>query len=1011
MEQANSVRDYRQAPMSQDAELLSKIYHLVRGDLDRAVFPAPDIGRLLDSMEYVRVSRVSAFWKHGDLDERWQLAQSVCDWVSGLYGQGCPWTFLLRGSGANIECWFGGSAGEIDRESFVSTLLAALPDARFRTDLDLDRSSISALRHAVVLTGTPSSRVEQKDRSGAADQVEKVCRGLLGANWAYLIYARPLPASDITQHINQVSQEIRDVHATFLLKAAAADERNRLALRYVELLEAKLKRLEEGRSLGMWDMYPLLLTSHPNLLGRAQGLLHSAFAGPDSLPDPIRARICSPSSAENPSLEPRTSREAAVLARPPWEDYPGYAVIDFARFGLDADPPPARSSAILVGDIMDRGRKTGNALRLDARDLAKHALIVGVTGSGKTNTCFALLDQLWNSGKGTPFLVIESAKAEYRTLLKKRGFTGLNVFTVGDESCSPLRLNPFEVPEGVLVQSHIDYLKSLFAAAFVLYPPMPYVLEQSIQEIYEDRGWDLAQNVNRRGRNSSRRFPTLADLATKVKTVIERMGYDERITMDVTAGLTARIDQLRLGGGKGLMFDTRRSIDPEFLFSTPCLIELKHIVSDDEKAFLMGLILIRLYEFYEAGPKGSTDQLRHVTLIEEAHRLLRNVSTEQGSEVTANPKGRAIEVFANILSEIRAYGEGIFIAEQIPVKLTPDAIKNTNLKIVHRLVAEDDRKVVGATMNLTEAQERYLATLRTGEAVAYTEGAQKPLLLTIPLSPSKSEGINISSADVQQAMSVFWKRNRGLRLRYAACNDCGSGGDNCASNLPARSRSDTLSQEAFLRLWNTLRLNKALVSEAFLDFQRWLERGPRTSQRANAPFCTFVQMVDAEVERQGEFWGWTYEDVERVIDLSCSIVGRIAATVRSVERKALEASIARDLATLSNLLKRLHKVSTLPYPGCRFCELPCHYRFAMNTDVPGVLARDFRAAFFDLNLSVDAVGRVCLDASSRVFVATDNRSKQGAALCFGVQQFSELGLSTSNQEEMAGRLLDSLRKV
>jgi hypothetical protein len=164
--------------------------------------------------------------------------------------------------------------------------------------------------------------------------------------------------------------------------------------------------------------------------------------------------------------------------------------------------------------------------------LAKHALIVGVTGSGKTNTCFALLDQLWNSGKGTPFLVIESAKAEYRTLLKTRGFSGLNVFTVGDESCSPLRLNPFEVPEGVLVQSHIDYLKSLFAAAFVLYPPMPYVLEQSIQEIYEDRGWDLAQNVNRRGRNSSRLFPTLADLAAKVKTVIERMGYDERITMD-----------------------------------------------------------------------------------------------------------------------------------------------------------------------------------------------------------------------------------------------------------------------------------------------------------------------------------------------------------------------------------------------------------------------------------------------------------------------------------------------
>ena len=364
-----------------------------------------------------------------------------------------------------------------------------------------------------------------------------------------------------------------------------------------------------------------------------------------------------------------------------------------------------------------------------------------MTGSGKTNTCFGILEQVWDGGRGVPFLVVESAKAEYRNLAHLPGMEGLKVFTIGDETASPLRINPFEVPPGILVQTHIDYLKSLFSAAFVLYPPMPYVLEQGLREVYCDRGWDLARNVNRRGSVSPRRFPTLSDLVAKVRDVVDRMGYDERISMDVKAGLVARLDQLRSGGGKGPMLDTRSSIPAAILFGSPCVLELKQLVDDDEKAFVIGLMLIRLYEYYEGGEGRSTPSkggLRHVTLIEEAHRLLRNVSTEQGGEVAANPKGRAIEVFANILSEIRAYGEGFVIAEQVPVKLVPDALKNTNLKLVHRLVADDDRKAVGGTMNLTESQTRHLMTLGRGQAVAYAEGMRKSVLVTVPLSKANA---------------------------------------------------------------------------------------------------------------------------------------------------------------------------------------------------------------------------------------------------------------------------------
>src|SRR5262249_16899746 len=152
------------------------------------------------------------------------------------------------------------------------------------------------------------------------------------------------------------------------------------------------------------------------------------------------------------------------------------------------------------------------------------------------------------------------------------------------------------------------------------------------------------------------------------------LGYGPQITADVKAGLVARLDQLRSPGGKGPMLDTRASTPDAVLFGGPCLLELKQVADDDEKAFLIGLLLTRLYEYHESRRSESQEagrpgELRHVTLIEEAHRLLRNVSTEQGGEVSANPKGRAIETFANLLSEVRAFGEGIILAEQSPVKL------------------------------------------------------------------------------------------------------------------------------------------------------------------------------------------------------------------------------------------------------------------------------------------------------------------------------------------------------
>ena len=375
--------------------------------------------------------------------------------------------------------------------------------------------------------------------------------------------------------------------------------------------------------------------------------------------------------------------------------------------------------------------------------LAKHAVVVGVTGSGKTTTVMNLLDAAVEAKK--PFLVIEPAKTEYRALynaLKPRA--DLRVYTLGNEIVVPFRMNPFEFetneePGSVSLLGHIDFMKNVFNAAFPLYAPMPQVLEAALYEIYEDRGWDLTSGINHRLKNWGERhiypiFPTMTDLYYKTEEVTNRLGYHHEIESNVKAALKSRIGSLRIGS-KGLMLDCARGIPMEILLNTPTILELENIGNDDEKTFIMGLFLAKLYEYRRMLatmgfiPLGAGFQ--HLIVIEEAHRLLKKVGDTQVGDEGSNPRAQAIEVFTNMISEVRAYGQGIVVAEQIPSKLAPDVMKNTNLKIVHRIIAKDDRESIGQTMNLNEEQQNHLGVLTPGMAAIYAEGADHAYLVRL----------------------------------------------------------------------------------------------------------------------------------------------------------------------------------------------------------------------------------------------------------------------------------------
>ncbi len=551
------------------------------------------------------------------------------------------------------------------------------------------------------------------------------------------------------------------------------------------LLDKTIERLHKGRGAGLWNVGVYLAAPDAATLAHGQATLRALVAGSDAA-EPIRsieindaplldvprsALVNSLAALSNPALgfgdptihhplgsafeglsTPLNAEELSLWMALPSREVSGVSVPPVAQFGLN--PPLPNANSLILGESLSPNGPTGRPVAIDAERLTRHVFITGTTGAGKTNTCLALIRALY--ARGLPFLVIEPAKSEYRALLADPEIgPQLQIFTLGNEQISPFRLNPFEFVPGFGLLTHIDLLKATFNAAFPMYASMPYLLEEAILDVYTLRGWDLATGVNRRkapDESTAAYLPTLSDLYLQIDEVVTRKQYAQQLRMDLSAALKARISSLRVGS-KGLMLDVQRSIPMRELLARPTILELQDLGDDAEKAFVMGLVLTLLYEYRQV-EAASGDGLRHLTIIEEAHRLLKRVGTPDNPEI-ANPQGRAVETFGNILAEVREYGEGLVVIDQIASRLAPDILKNTNLKIVHRIMARDDRDEVGGAINLDEAQRARLTTLKPGEAVIHSDDLDQAVLVRIDHARAElPRGASIRAAEVTAHVQI-----------------------------------------------------------------------------------------------------------------------------------------------------------------------------------------------------------------------------------------------------------------
>ncbi|HEY3514321.1 MAG TPA: ATP-binding protein, partial [Kribbella sp.] len=401
-----------------------------------------------------------------------------------------------------------------------------------------------------------------------------------------------------------------------------------------------------------------------------------------------------------------TGELLAAIARPPVREIAGVRAVEQVRFDLTPETP---ADGIPLGDVIDTAGRAVAPMTVSRDTLNRHAFVAGATGSGKSQTIRHLLEGL--SAASVPWLVIEPAKAEYAGMAGRLGAdSSVAVIRLGDPDAVPLSLNPLEPEAGFPLQTHLDLVRALFLAAFEAHEPFPQVLSQALTRCYTSYGWDLALS------SGATQYPTLADLQTTARAVVDDIGYGAELAADVRGFVDVRLTSLLLGT-PGRFLGGGHPLDVADLLRRNVVLELEDVGDDQDKAFCMGVVLIRLIEHLRVHRTSATG-LQHVTVVEEAHRLLK---------ATTEPN-HAVELFAGLLAEIRAYGEGLVIAEQIPSKVIPDVVKNSALKILHRLPAADDRETVGATMNLTTPQSRAVVSLPPGQATTFTDGMDRPIL-------------------------------------------------------------------------------------------------------------------------------------------------------------------------------------------------------------------------------------------------------------------------------------------
>lgn len=536
----------------------------------------------------------------------------------------------------------------------------------------------------------------------------------------------------------------------------------------MERAKAQLDRFKKSESFGMWEFCSYFMSKDINTTALASNAYKALVTGDESDVESAHLNIWSLNksesiakildnilylvhpSAEMPAFEGGFAKqrvtptnlvsgnELPLVMGFPKKSVSGLAVVEMAEFGRSVvyeNKVPQRK--IEFGSIYHMGVTEKTRVQMDLDLLASHCFITGSSGSGKSYATYQLLESVLSND--VKIMIIEPAKGEYKQIFG--GLKGIKIFTTDPNAYRILRINPFQFPDNIHLLSHIEQLLQIFNASWPLYAAMPAILKQAVVDSYTRCGWDVQNSIWIPG-ICDHKYPVFADVLKILPDIINTSDYSADSKGDYKGALLTRVQSMTVGIN-GVIFKNSVGIDDSLLFDSNVVIDLSELGSDEAIALIMGVLIMKLNEYRKSQRKANShlklnSQLRHVTVLEEAHNLLKRTSKDQNQE-GANMVGKSVEMISNSIKEMRTYGEGFVIIDQSPMAVDTSAIENTATKIIMNTPAKDACEELGSALSLNEEQTAELSHLNVGVAAVFQKGWLSPVLMKIDMWDDRYE--------------------------------------------------------------------------------------------------------------------------------------------------------------------------------------------------------------------------------------------------------------------------------
>ena len=528
----------------------------------------------------------------------------------------------------------------------------------------------------------------------------------------------------------------------------------------IKRAQAELERFKMCGSFGMWEFCGYFMSADIHTTALAGNVYKALMTGKESDVESAHFNIWSLNqmdsikkitdnilhfvhpSAEIPVFDGEYGRqivtptnlvsgnELPLVMGLPKKSVSGLAVVEMAEFGRSVvyeNKVPSRK--IDFGNIYHMGVTEDTRVVMDLDLLSSHCFITGSSGSGKSYATYELLEQMLQND--VKIMIIEPAKGEYKQIFG--GLKGIKIFTTDPNAYRILRINPFQFPDSIHLLSHIEQLLQIFNASWPLYAAMPAILKQAVVDSYVRCGWDVQNSIWIPG-ICDHKYPVFADVLEILPDIINTSDYSSDSKGDYKGALLTRVQSMTVGIN-GVIFKNSIGIDDSLIFDSNVVIDLSELGSEEAIALIMGVLIMKLNEYRKAQRKENPElslnsQLRHVTVLEEAHNLLKRTSKDQNQE-GANMVGKSVEMIGNSIKEMRTYGEGFIIIDQSPMAVDSSAIENTSTKIIMNTPAKDACEELGSALSLNEEQTKELSRLNVGVAAVFQKGWLSPVLMKV----------------------------------------------------------------------------------------------------------------------------------------------------------------------------------------------------------------------------------------------------------------------------------------